>query len=358
MKVYPKIPRYDHPVVPDDFFAADDLVVVEKFDGSAFRFTLYDDRYADAYPDTVVEAADGDGSLVYGTRKSIMGCHRDPLAETDGALHRAVRCLRNGIDTNALRALHEEYASPLTVYAENLVYSTLDYGHTERDLPALVGFDILPYDQIETYTPPGNPYAETFTGFLETSTAWRALDRLRDEDTPSEYAFVPATILEEDSTIDPDTYDIPPSSLTADVDAEGVVVRSDTHERRVKIVREEFHELNRAQFGQNPSEAETGAEYLVATYCTPARIRKEVRTMVVEDGREFGLHLADDLYPRVVEDIWAENYSEIMQLDRPLVPGDVYPLVAERCVAELRKLQTNATLNNADPTTIWQYLTD
>lgn len=50
MKVYPKIPRYDHPVVPTDLFVADDLVVLEKVDGSSFRFTLYDERYADCYP--------------------------------------------------------------------------------------------------------------------------------------------------------------------------------------------------------------------------------------------------------------------------------------------------------------------
>ncbi|REA00506.1 hypothetical protein DEQ92_19735 [Haloferax sp. Atlit-6N] len=358
MKVYPKIPRYDHPIVPDDFFDADDLVVVEKFDGSAFRFALYDERYADAYPSVVGEAADGDGSLVFGTRRSIMGSHRDSLGEVDGALHRAVRCLRDGVDTDALRRLHDEYASPLVVYAENLVYSTLDYGYTDRELPALIGFDVLPFDRIETYTPAGNPYTETFAGFLDTPTVWRVLERIRHEDTPSEHSFLPATILEEQSTIDPESFDAPPSSLAADVHAEGVVVRSDTYERRVKIVRETFHELNREQFGRNPDEAETGAEYLVATYCTPARIRKEVRTMVVEEGREFGRHLIDDLYPRVVEDIWAENYPEIMQLDRAIVPGNIYPLVAERCVAELRKIQTNATLNDADPTTIWQYLTE
>jgi hypothetical protein len=51
MKVYPKIPRYDHPVVPADFFDREDLLLLEKFDGSSFRFTLYDDRYADRYPD-------------------------------------------------------------------------------------------------------------------------------------------------------------------------------------------------------------------------------------------------------------------------------------------------------------------
>jgi len=77
MKVYPKIPRYDHPVVPSDFFEASDLTLLEKVDGSSFRFTLYDERFAEAYPERVVEAADGDGSLVFGTRKTIRGNHRD-----------------------------------------------------------------------------------------------------------------------------------------------------------------------------------------------------------------------------------------------------------------------------------------
>lgn len=68
MKVYPKIPRHDHPVDPSSFFDASDLRLLEKYDGSSFRFTLYDDRHADAYPERVVAAADGDGSLVFGTR--------------------------------------------------------------------------------------------------------------------------------------------------------------------------------------------------------------------------------------------------------------------------------------------------
>ncbi|MFD1599215.1 RNA ligase family protein [Halobellus rarus] len=356
MKVYPKIPRHDHPVVPEAFFDSEDLVVVEKFDGSAFRFTLYDERYADVYPKIVVDAADGDGSIVFGTRKSIRGCANDNLEEIDGALHRAVRCLREGIESDVLRRLHDEYSSPLIVYAENLVYSTLDYGYTDGSLPALIGFDVLPYSDVKTMMSPANPYAETFDGFLSTTATWNVLEQIRDERAPTEHAFVPATILAEADGFDPESYEFPTSSLSEDVRVEGVVVRSDAHDRRVKLVREAFRELNREQFGQHPDETDTGAEYLVAAYCTPARIRTEVRSMVIEEGREFGIHLADDLYPRVVEDIWTENYQEIMQLNIELTPADVYPLVAKRCVAELRKMETNAELNAADPTTIWHHL--
>jgi len=356
MKVYPKIPRYDHPVVPESFFDSEDLVVLEKFDGSSFRFTLYDERYATSYPDPVVNAADGDGSLVFGTRRSIRGCHRDTLADIDGALHRAVRCLRDGIDTDALRQLHDEHGDPLIVYAENMVYSTLDYGYTEDDLPALVGFDILPYGAIDSMTPPGNPYAETFEGFLSIREAWDVFDRIQVGSIPRDRSFVPATIIAEPTEFDPESYDVPNSSLTNEIRAEGVVIRSDSHNRRIKVVRDDFEELNREQFGRDPADAEAGAEQFVATYCTSARIRKTVRSLVIEEDREFGLHLVEDLYPLVVEDIWAEHWQEIMELEFAFTPADVYPLVAKRCVMELRKMETNAELNDADPTTVWQHL--
>lgn len=357
MKVYPKIPRYDHPVVPETMFDAEDLLLLEKFDGSSFRFTLYDDRYADVYPDPVESAAAGDGSLVFGTRRTVRGSHRDDLTDIDGALHRAVRCLRTDIDSSALRTLHDEYNSPVIIYAENLVYSTLDYGHTDRSLPALIGFDVLPYSQNERMAPRKNPYEETFDGFLPVDTAWEIFEQITTGDAPPHQSFIPATILDTpENGFDPAEFTFPPSSLTDDVRVEGVVARSDELNRRVKIVREAFQELNREQFGRNPSDVDSGAEYIVATYCTPARIRKEVRSLVLEEDREFGLHLNEDLYPRVVEDIWAENWPELMDLDVAFTPGDVYPLVAQRCITELRKMQTNAELNETDPTRIWEHL--
>ena len=45
-----------------------------------------------------------------------------------------------------------------------------------------------------------------------------------------------------------------------------------------------------------------------------------------------------------------------MRLDFEFTPADIYPLVAKRCVTGLRKMETNAKLNDADLTTIWQHL--
>jgi hypothetical protein len=356
VKVYPKIPRYDHPVVPDEFFEADDLLLVEKFDGSSFRFTLYDERYANAYPEQVAAAADGDGSLVFGTRRQIRGSHRDSLDTIDGALHRAVRCLRNGIDPTVLRTAHEEFGCPVVVYAENMVYSTIDYGFAEQAVPALVGFDLLPFDTIETMTPRGNPYEETFEGFCSASTTWDLFERLQVSTVAPEFAFVSAKRIDRpDPGFDPDTYTVPESSL-ANVRMEGVIVRSDERARRVKILREGFQERNHEQFGMQPDDAETGAEYVVAKYCTSGRIRSVLRQLVIEEGREFELHLNEELHERVVEDIWAENWQELMTLDRSFTPAELYPFVAQRCITELRSMQTNAELNDVAPTAIWTHL--
>nr|WP_303704013.1 hypothetical protein [Haloquadratum walsbyi] len=101
-------------------------------------------------------------------------------------------------------------------------------------------------------------------------------------------SFVPAPIPKQsDGDFDPTMYTFPTSSLADDVQLEGIVIRSPTRDRRVKLVREAFQECNREQFGQRSADADSGVAYVVATYCTSARIRKQVRTLVVEEGREF-----------------------------------------------------------------------
>jgi len=105
-----------------------------------------------------------------------------------------------------------------------------------------------------------------------------------------------------------------------------------------------------------PDDAETGTEYVIAKYCTSGRIRSVLRQLVVEEGKEFGLHLNGELHERVVKDIWAENWQELMTLDRSFTPAELYPLVAKRCITELRSMEKNAELNDVAPTEIWTHL--
>jgi hypothetical protein len=53
-------------------------------------------------------------------------------------------------------------------------------------------------------------------------------------------------------------YTFPTSSLADDVQLEGIVIRSPTRDRRVKLVREAFQECNREQFGQRSADADSG----------------------------------------------------------------------------------------------------
>lgn len=144
--------------------------------------------------------------------------------------------------------------------------------------------------------------------------------------------------------------------MAKEVPVEGVVIRSDSRNQRVKLHRPEFAEVNRKQFGQQPAEADSSESYLVVTYCTPIRIRKVVRTMGLEDGYEFGLHSNDGLHKRVVKDMWAEHCQELIRFDEAFTPVEIYLLIAKRCIAELQKMQTNAELDDTTPTDLWQQL--
>lgn len=76
------------------------------------------------------------------------------------------------------------------------------------------------------------------------------LNRIRVADPPGKHALLMSTVVDRSgSAFDPESYEFPTSSLAEDVPVEGVVVRSDSRERRVKVVRESFEELNRGQFG-------------------------------------------------------------------------------------------------------------
>jgi len=359
MKRYPKIPRYDHNAIPKELFSAPDLSIIEKFDGSSFRFTVYDERYEDLYSSHVTELEPEHRDIVFGTRSSIIGTDSDPLESIDGALHRAVRCLQQTINIDTVLDHHEEYQSPFTVYAENMVYTNIDYGYNEATLPALVGFDVLPHSEIESYTNPGNPYNETFDRFLSTDEAWGVMNSITQEADDKKHRLITATILDQPAPpFDPEAFTIPESTIGSDIRAEGIVIRSDSHPRRAKYVREEVKEEQAKAFGKRPDEVDTTEEYVIASYCTSARIRKEIRKLVIDEGPEFGLHLNDDLHRNVVKDIWIEHAEDLLSLNDPLTPSELYPLAAERCIRELREMKTNAELNNVDPLDVWAYLHD
>jgi hypothetical protein len=390
MKQYPKVPRYDHPTVEPAAHEGD-LWLVEKLDGSNFRFVRYDERFADAYAGDVTELDPANGELVFGTRRVVRGTDSTGLDAIDGSLHRAVRALRE-VDREAIGTLHDEEGGPITFFAENMILHTIDYDYTERPPPALLGFDA--YSPARDPTPretPSDPFEERFEGFLPGeavfgtsdtdggsgadgtgdagggSGADDAVNGNPDDEFKTEEGDGDPGVFERigldtvpvvdridirNRGFDPGSYEVPRSAF-ADRRAEGVVIRNDAANRRTKSVTEDFQELNRQRWGGREDDAETGAEAFVATFCTNARIRKGVRKMVVEEEYDFSRAIIEELYPRIVEDIWAEEWREIMDLDFAFTPAEVRPLVAQRCAEVVTTMETNARLNDVPPETLW-----
>lgn len=362
MKIYPKVPHQGHLIDDEDFaevdiglweadievFEADDLRVFEKVDGGNFRFALYDERFDHTYGERVAQLNPSDGDIVFGMKRSVRGIIDSPLESFDGNLRRAVQFLRERVDPDDIRTLHDE-CGPLVWFSENMVRHSLDYDYTESPPPPLIGFDVYAPEQDPRDRIPSNPMEERFEGFLSTEDAKRAFEKIgipfaREHNV--EDLDITAIRKQEDDAF--------PESNYADVRVEGFVFRSDSLDHRVKVVREEFKEINREAFGPTEDGAETGEELIVAAFCPPARIRKIVRKMVVDEGRDFGLHLNEDLRRRVYDDIWAENWREIKEIDEAFNPCAVKPLVAKRCITELRKMKTNAELNDAPPEELWR----
>lgn len=365
MKRYPKVPRHDHPVVDDAFYESEAAWLTEKVDGSNFRFALFDDRYAETATWRTLEATDiqppvRGGDIVFGTKTTLRGTTRTPVDDLDGNLRRAARALR-AIDPDVNRCLHDEWGQ-LVFFAENMILSTIDHGYRDDPPPPLLGFDV--YAPADDPRPPSdrnpsNPYDDTFDGFLPAAVVFGS--------PPSPGVFdrlgVPTTtVYERDVSLrafDPESsesYEIPESAWAENVTAEGVVVRNESRGDRVKLVTEGFTELNRRRWGVPDPEAdtETGTEEFVARFCTNARIRSVIRRMVVDEGYAFSRSIIDDLYLRVVDDIWAEEWRTIKALEIEFTPADVPPLVAKRCVEVVTMMETNSRLNDAPPEELWR----
>jgi hypothetical protein len=365
MKQYPKVPRYDHPTVSKGFFETGTGWITEKVDGSNLRFALYEDRFAETAWNDVTIDDDGetasqpqpvDGDIVFGTKTVVRGTTRTPITDLDGNLRRAARALRE-IETDAIRELHEEW-DQLVFFAENMILSTLDYDYGDNPSPPLLGFDA--YAPADDGRPPSernpsDPYADLFEGFLPTAAVYGT------ETTPGvfEQIDIPTTTAYEREyplhEFDPDTYEIPQSVWAQDLTAEGVVIRKDATHERVKFVTDEFDELNRKRWGESdPADARTGTEEFVARFCTNARIRSVIRRMLVEEDYEFSRSIINDLYPRVVDDIWEEEWQTIKELDIEFTPAEVPPLVAKRCVEVVQMMETNSALNDAPAEALWR----
>lgn len=335
MKSYPKVWRHDHPLI-ENLLSEGTVTLLEKLDGSNFRFLLYDARFAETYDDfDGVDPSDGD--IVFGSKNRWRGTLDTPLDELDGNFWRAVRHLRDTLDIEAIRALHDEYG-PLVFFAENMVRHTLDYDW--ETVPPLIGFDVYAAREDEGSDVP-------FEGFLSVDEVFEAFDRINLAHAPALDQNISVT------EFDPDDYEVP-SSRWRDGRAEGVVIRNDEVGERGKLVTDEFRETMAKRWGKRKDEAEDDTELLVATYCTNARIRKNVHKLVRDEGHEFEKSIIEPLYKRVVRDIWEEEWADIIEQNWTIEMRRIWPLVAQRCEEVVETMLINSELNDAPPEKLWE----
>lgn len=351
MHEYPKVLRFDHELVPEEFWE-DELKLTEKTDGTNIRFQLYESRFHEEYSSEVHDCEPEDGDIIFGTRRAVRGCVSSSIDTFNGALHEIVRMLRE-LDTEPIRHVHDEYG-PVVWFAEGMrVYSSLDYnftGKSEPNTPVLVGFDVyVPRKDTQDEISP-NPFEQTFEGFLSTEKSFNLYEKIGI--TPTERADNIPTVAGED--FDVESYEFPESKF-ASITVEGIVLRNDSLEKRsrVKVVRDKFKEINREAFGWNEEDASNPEEKFLAIFCPNARIRKVARKYAEQQDTDIKRKHIDSVWRLVYEDIWKEEWAEIKELDFSFKPSEVKPLVAKRTAAVIERMVVTAEMNDVRPQDVW-----
>lgn len=343
--IYPKVPSHYHETVTDEFLTNTDVTIVEKLDGSNCKLTAYDKRYDTLYGEDVHEHNPEHGDIIVSTKKTVQGTLSDDISQFDGAFHRLITHLRETLSQNNLLELHDKYDSPLVLYGEHMLRATLDYDYETNPPPAFIGFDVLVMNDFGDQ--PSNPLQQRFTGFLPLSEAYdvlsqltlhtaRIIDKLNTSDITQSEKELDITI---------------PESEYANTKAEGVVLRSDEKNRRVKYVSEEFRERSTKSWSALEKNCNTGAEMFCAKFITNPRIQKCIMK-AVNDPDTTNI-TPNQIVDMVVMDVWNEDLPSIMTMQTPINPQDIYDITYTRCETVLDTFRTNAELNNTSIDNIW-----
>lgn len=318
MKEYPKVPRFDHPVVKDKWVSSDS-VILEKYDGSNFRFALYDE-YFENYCE-IQDANFGDfilgSSSVYNTENNVHNF--DKSLKFDSRL----KYIKNKVNFEKMKKLQIEYQSPIIVFAENMVTHTLEYSD---DVPQLIIFDIYVPSLDENKSVSEYDYEEEFTGFLD----WDEIERISE----NILNMRSARRINKDIEYNNLSRSIIGKSEFSDSRAEGYVIRNDRLNRRIKIRTKEFMEMNKKIWGSNIDESDPEEKKIIYKYATNTRIKKETNKILKKKKCDkIDKNILEDITVSVVDDIWVEEWQEFC--DKEFNPSNMYKYAAERVAGTL-----------------------
>lgn len=328
MKKYPKTPRYDHPVVNEDIFSHPNTILLEKFDGANCSFILYHSDFKEVYSSEIKRLNPDNNDLILFSKNNILGLESTTDKHVRGTYGNLIDYLTINIDKDEL----------YDIYVENGVHQFfVEYmqEHTISEyssgIPWVIGFDIYNISESKQHnnlTTPSNKYRESFIHFLSYEKVREWFNRLNLEVAQEIHFSFP---------FEPSEFEVPKSKY-GDVKSEGVIIRNDTMQKRYKLRSEFFKEIQKKSKGI-PVKEISSEEELLDTFCPEIRIRKMINKMISEDGYELSKSMNSDLYKRVNEDMWSEEYHEIMRIDADINPSKLNPLLAKRCIKVIEKVQ-------------------
>lgn len=310
MKKFRKIKRLGHRST-NGILDNGDLVVLEKLDGNNFRVT-FDQEHE---------------RLLFGSRnvefKEDGVPHRYDSSEIGGQFEDVAEYIHDTIDDR-------EALSSIVLFGENMVKHTLEYNW--EAVPQWLVF--AAFDQDENQ-------------WLSWGRVEEIADRLGFDTVPVVNESLPVDEFKDRfDPEDPDEF-VPVSRYrNGDKLAEGVVLRNRENGMMAKIRTDQFKEKHEGDSGMSGAKMPNDTADLVGTYTTRARIKKHIDKLVVDEGNELEMALMEQLPMRVVDDIFEEEYDEMVRSNKTIDFKQFRSLVANRCVKVLKDCIRSEAMNN------------
>lgn len=287
---YPKIFLLGYEENKDIFSdSEDEIIVEEKIDGTNMRFMIKDKRI-------------------------IFGSHTKELEnQPEKFFCRSIEYIKNKLANKDLSKYND-----FIFFGEGCIKHTIDYNWDK--IPPFLGFDIWRFTENQ---------------FIDSATAILIYNQLGLDFVPIlNIAFTAKECLElkmDDSII--------PKSQYYEGQAEGIVFKSYKKQIFAKLVAKKFKEKNEEVFGMTKKKARSvnDNELFVATYCTNSRIDKGIFKLI-EEGNSLSLELMHKLPVLILNDIWEENWKEIIKSNLTLNFMHLKKAISKRCLVVLKNI--------------------
>ena len=303
MKKYDKIKRLGHRAT-DGILDEGTLEIKEKLDGNNFRVSL-----------------NSDGKVIMGSRNVEFKKDREPMSleEIEGQFQDVAEYVQENVDSEELAEIESDWDADLTLFGENMVKHTLDYDWEEIPQWLLFG-----------------AYDTNADEYLDFQSVIRIADRLGLKTVPLVDEMTTDEFREQFDPDEPGS--VVPESKYREGKAEGIVIRNKENGIKAKVLTEEFKEKHRIDDGQHGQEHLPGDDTmeLVNMYATDARIKKHIKKLTVDQGYNLAMELMEELPMQVVEDIFEEEYEELVRMNKTIDFKKFRSKVAKKCVANLK----------------------